>query len=135
MPPRGIQKGTKRARQYEHIKQSQRRAWDESRPGRGDRRANGQQGARAFRRIGHPLANLDAGHVLVAAGRSALRYQPAEGPHPRPALQRGEAARGHRSLEHEQGAAAARGRRQEDADRRRQAPVCLSALTRGTRRH
>lgn len=24
MPPRGIQKGTKRARQYEHIKQSQR---------------------------------------------------------------------------------------------------------------
>lgn len=25
MPPRGIQKGTKRARQYEHIKESQRR--------------------------------------------------------------------------------------------------------------
>jgi hypothetical protein len=25
MPPRGVQKGTKRARQYEHIKQSQRR--------------------------------------------------------------------------------------------------------------
>src|SRR5436190_1450156 len=24
MPPRGVQKGTKRARQYEHIKQSQR---------------------------------------------------------------------------------------------------------------
>ena len=32
MPPRGIQKGTKRARQYEHIKQSQReRGTDESR--------------------------------------------------------------------------------------------------------
>jgi hypothetical protein len=32
VPPRGIQKGTKRARQYEHIKQSQReRGTDESR--------------------------------------------------------------------------------------------------------
>ena len=26
MPPRGVKKGTKRARQYEHIKQSERRA-------------------------------------------------------------------------------------------------------------
>ena len=26
MPPRGVKKGTKRARQYEHIKQSQRDA-------------------------------------------------------------------------------------------------------------
>jgi hypothetical protein len=25
MPPRGVKKGTKRARQYEHIKQSERR--------------------------------------------------------------------------------------------------------------
>jgi hypothetical protein len=33
MPPRGIKKGTKRARQYEHIKQSQRQQ------GRSERRA------------------------------------------------------------------------------------------------
>ena len=33
MPPRGVQKGTKRARQYEHIKQSQRKR------GTGERRA------------------------------------------------------------------------------------------------
>ena len=34
MPPRGIQKGTKRARQYEHIKQSQRQR------GTSERRSN-----------------------------------------------------------------------------------------------
>jgi len=33
MPPRGVQKGTKRARQYEHIKESQRER------GTGERRA------------------------------------------------------------------------------------------------
>ena len=33
MPPRGIRKGTKRARQYEHVKQSERRQ------GRSERRA------------------------------------------------------------------------------------------------
>ncbi len=43
MPPRGVKKGTKRARQYEHIKQSEREAGPLGRPGRGDRRAHGQQ--------------------------------------------------------------------------------------------
>ena len=32
MPPRGVKKGTKRARQYEHVKKSEKRAGRSNRP-------------------------------------------------------------------------------------------------------
>ena len=44
MPPRGVKKGTKRARQYEHIKESQKEQGRSEDARRGDRRAHGQQG-------------------------------------------------------------------------------------------
>ena len=51
MPPRGVKKGTKRARQYEHIKRSERRQGRIGGPRRGDRRAHGEQGTRPQRRV------------------------------------------------------------------------------------
>jgi hypothetical protein len=59
---------------------------------------------------GAPLADVDAGHVVLAPRRSALGHEPGEGPHARSALQRGAQPRDRGPLEHEQGAAPARGR-------------------------
>jgi hypothetical protein len=89
MPPRGIQKGTKRARQYEHIKEGQRER------GTSERRAE-EIAARTVNkerapvgRVAQPLAHLDRGHLVLAPRRSALGHGPGEGPHPRSAVQRG----------------------------------------------
>ena len=60
MPPAGVKKGTKRARQYEHIKDSLEGAGPLRGQGRGDRRAHRQQGARASRRVEDRLEDLDA---------------------------------------------------------------------------
>ena len=61
--------------------------------------------------VGSPLADLDPGHLLLAPRRQALRHQRSQGPHPRPALQRGQEPRHRRALEDEQDAAAACDRR------------------------
>ena len=109
MPPRGVQKGSKRARQYEHIKET------ELDRGTGESRAK-EIAARTVHkekaRVGLPLANLDGGHVILAPRRPALRHEPAEGPGPRSALQRGEGPRDRGPIGHEQGATRARRRPQ-----------------------
>ena len=51
MPPRGVKKGTKRARQYEHIKESELEQGVSEERCRGDRCTHGQQGARPRRRV------------------------------------------------------------------------------------
>ena len=80
---------------------------------RGDRGPRRQQGAGAARREPQRVAQLDAGHLVRSARRPALGHQQGPWPHPRPALQRGQAARHRRPLEDEQRAASAGGRRQE----------------------
>ena len=71
MPPRGVEKGTKRARQYEHIKDAAR-AGPVRGHGRGDRGAHRQQGASAARRVADGVAPLPRGHLLGPAGRATL---------------------------------------------------------------
>ena len=66
MPPRGVKKGTKRARQYEHVKKSEKEQ-GRGEPRRGDRGAHGQQGEGEIGRIAQQVANLDGGHVLGPA--------------------------------------------------------------------
>src|SRR5581483_7581576 len=76
MPPRGVKKGTKLAREYEHIKES------ELGQGRSEGRAE-------------EIAPLEDRHVLEPARRPTLRHEPPEGADARAALQRGPAD-GHR---------------------------------------
>ena len=107
MPPRGVTKGTKRARQYEHIKESQLQRGAQRGPSRGDRRAHGEQGARP-RRESRARAR-DLGGDISSGRRGGLRSgtNRPEGAHARPALQRGAQARHRGALEDEQGAARA----------------------------
>src|ERR671922_1342519 len=72
---------------------------------RGDRRADGAEGARPRRRDGDRVANLDAGHLLRPSRRTALRSERAPRADEGAALQRGQAARHQRPLEDEQAAA------------------------------
>ena len=58
MPPRGVKKGTKRARQYEHVKESQKDQGKSESKGRGDRGAHGEQGASALGRVAHALEDF-----------------------------------------------------------------------------
>ena len=75
MPPRGVKKGTKRARQYEEIKKSSKsRGASESRAEEIAARTVNKEKARE-RRVAHALEDLDAGHVLVAARRAALGHR------------------------------------------------------------
>ena len=48
MPPRGVKKGTKRARQYEHVKRSEKQPGPLGAPRQGDRSPDGAKGARAL---------------------------------------------------------------------------------------
>ena len=93
MPPRGIKKDTKRARQYEHIKESAEGAGRVDRSSRGDRRAHGQQGTRSVGRVENAVAHVHAGHVLGPARWAALGHAPREGTRPGAALRRGQEAR------------------------------------------
>src|SRR4051794_17563770 len=99
-----------------------------ARPGRiatarkGDRREDGQQGARPARPGADLLTIVDERHVVVAARRPPVRHQPAEGADEGPALQRGQAARHRGPVEDDQGPAAARRRRQEALGGTRMAP-------------
>ena len=98
MPPRGVKQGTKRARQYEHIKESQReRGASESRAEEIAARTVNKERARSgeSRTARAPRPR----HVVLAARRTALGHQPGEGPHPRSALQRGPQARHRRPVE------------------------------------
>ena len=63
MPPAGVKKGSKRARQYEHIKDSLKEQGALRGQGGGDRRAYGQQGARAPRRVEDGVEDLDRGRL------------------------------------------------------------------------
>jgi hypothetical protein len=72
MPPRGVKKGSKRARQYAHIKKSEKEA-GRSEPCRGDRRAGRQQGKGALGRIENVLAQLDPRSLGEQPRRQALQ--------------------------------------------------------------
>ena len=72
MPPRGVKKGTKRARQYQKIKSSARKR------GASASRAK-EMAARTVGRVANPLEQLDEGCFALAPGRPALRHEPPEG--------------------------------------------------------
>ena len=111
MPPAGVKPGSKRARQYEHIKESLKDEGRSERPRRGDRGAHRQQGARAARRVEDRVEGLDEGHALLGRARwTALGHEAREGTDARPALRRGAGQEREGPLEDEQGAARARGR-------------------------
>ena len=89
MPPRGVKKGTKLARQYEHIKDSERKQ------GRSTSRAK-EIAARTVNkeraRSGQSrtaIAHVHTRHVLEPPRRPPLRHEPAQGPDEGAALQRG----------------------------------------------
>ncbi len=84
MPPRGVKKGTKRARQYEKIRVGER-AGPLGGPSRGDRRPHRQQGAGTERRI----ALVRAARPRTwpqAAGAGSAGHGPGEGPDTRAAV-------------------------------------------------
>ena len=64
MPPRGVRKGSKRARQYEHIKQSEKKA------GRSESRAE-EIAARAVNKEKARSGELDSSSRSSTGGRSA----------------------------------------------------------------
>ena len=112
MPPRGVKKGTKRARQYEHIKESPKeQGVSEARAEEIAARTVNKERARSGE--SRQRSRTATQECLRPPGRSALRHQPTQGPDARPALQRGQAARHRGPLVDEQGAAPARRRRQE----------------------
>ena len=117
MPPRGVKKGTKRARQYEHVKDSAKSRGVSTDRAEEDRRAHREQGARALGRVPHTVADLAGRRLAEPARRPAVRHRPAEGTHPRAALQRGQEPRHRRPFADEQVTTAAR-RRHEGNDRR-----------------
>ena len=74
MPPRGVKKGTKRARQYEHVKESQKdQGASESRAEEIAARTVNKEKARS-RRVTAGLQDLDPGQVAGSAGRRALGH-------------------------------------------------------------
>jgi hypothetical protein len=85
-----------------------------SRPRRGDRCTDREQGARALRRVENACAHVHAGHVLGPPRRASLRDEPPQGPHEGPALRRGEEARDRGAVEDEQAPAPAGDLRQEE---------------------
>ena len=111
MPPRGVKKGTKRARQYEHVKESERKRGASRGRRRGDRGTHGQQGACAERRGGDVVGTLARGHLVRPSRRAPQPSQRAPGQDARPALRRGEAAKRPGPLEDDEGGARTRARR------------------------
>ena len=82
MPPRGVKKGTKRARQYEKIKRSQKRRGSSERRAKEIAAQDRSKGAGASRRVEAALANLDPGHLVGAPRRPALGQRRAHGARP-----------------------------------------------------
>ena len=108
MPPRGTDKGTKRARQYEHIKDSlQERGSSEDEAEEIAARTVNKERARSGE-AEDLVEALARGHLVRQARRTA---QPPQGPsraHARPALRGGEESEHPRSLDDDQGRASAR---------------------------
>ena len=110
MPPRGVKKGTKLARQYEHIKKS------EKDQGRSEARAeeiaartvNKEKARTGKAKSSSRLSKTD----MSSSRRGGLRsgHEPREGPHLRAALQRSTQDEHRRTLVDEQGPAPARSR-------------------------
>src|SRR5881409_3820441 len=112
MPPRGDEKGTKRARQYEHIKESAREQ-GESKSRAKEIAARTVQKERA--RSGEARTrSRTSTQDMSSSRRAAIWNRSTEGTHPRPALQRGAQAEHRRPLEDEQGATPASRRSQEE---------------------
>ena len=85
MPPRGVKKGTKRARQYEKIKKSQK---DQGSPGsrRGDRRENvNKERARSGESRQRSRTSTQDKSSSQRGRPSASGHQRAQGTNPRPA--------------------------------------------------
>ena len=121
MPPRGVKKGTKRARQYEHIKDSQleQGASEDKAEEIAARTVNKERARSGEARTSSRLSKTDMSSSRRGGLRSGTKR--AQGPHARPALQRGEEPRRQGPLEDEQEpAAASRGREETlDAEGRR----------------
>ena len=81
MPPRGVRKGSKRAREYQHIKASVKRARCLGEEGRGDRGADGQQGSGARGRVPDPVQGLAARQVAIRPRRPTFGNESTEGSH------------------------------------------------------
>ena len=85
MPPRGVKKGTKRARQYEHIKESVKEQGksEDTAEEIAARTVNKERArpARPGRR-----SHLDPRHLVEPARRPAVGHEPAQRPDTRPAL-------------------------------------------------
>ena len=113
MPPRGVKKGSKRARQYEHIKDSLLERGEVRGHGRGDRRAHRQQGARTPRRGEGVVAALARGHLVRTSGRASLPSQGPARPHEGPALRGGQGQGRQGPLEDDEGRARPCSRRPE----------------------
>ena len=93
MPPRGVKKGTKRARQYEHIKQSERRQGaSEARAEEIAARTVNKERARSGESETASRLSTQR-HAVFTPRRSALGDGPAQGTYSRSALQRGAQAR------------------------------------------
>ena len=89
MPPRGVKKGSKRARQYEHVRKSERdQGASEKRAEEIAARTVNKERARSGESQ-TALAQLDRGHLLGASRRAALgQIRPARA-HARAALRGG----------------------------------------------
>ena len=106
MPPAGVKKGSKRARQYEHIKDSlkdQGRSEDTAEE-IAARTVNKERARHGESRTASKTSTEDR---LSSGERGGRRSgtQAREGPHARPALRRGAAQEHQGPLAHEQGAA------------------------------
>ena len=110
MPPRGVKKGTKRARQYEHIKESLlERGSSEDKAEEIAARTVNKERARHGEAQG-AVAALAGGHLLRATGRVALPPALPPRPHQSTAV-RGSEVDGYQGpIVDEQGAARARSR-------------------------
>ena len=121
MPPAGVKKGSKRARQYEHIKDSlkeQGRSEDKAEE-IAARTVNKERARHGESRTASKTSTEDP-PVVGRARRAPLGHAACEGPHPRPALRRGAAQEHQGPLAHEQGSSSS-------APRRRRASPCCAA--------
>jgi len=126
MPPSGVKKGSKRARQYEHIKDSQLdqgrsedRAEEIAARTVNKERARAGESRERSRTSTQDISSGRRGGLRSGTSRAKgptrdQRHQSREGTDARPALQRGQATRRRGPFEDEQGAAAARRGGQEE---------------------
>ena len=81
MPPRGVRKGSKRAREYQHIKASVKKRGASEKRAEEIAGADGQQGPGARGRVPDPVQGLAARQVAIRARRSTFGNEPTEGSH------------------------------------------------------